>query len=175
MTLDEFIACVDKKQPLASLEPLTAFEAELGSTLPDDYRRFLIACNGGVFRGRYWFFGPTPEGKKADAGMHHIGGLREDSSFSLVRHRETYQGRHYVRIPRSLLWIMDDPFGNAICIGLTGEHRGRLYFWDHELEPDPDDWDGEVKLSGNIMLLANSFTDFIAGLKPRPKLAYPAH
>jgi hypothetical protein len=47
---------------------------------------------------------------------------------------------------------------------VTGKHRGRVYFWDHEDEPDPDDWDGEVETADNISLLANSFTDFVAGL-----------
>ena len=40
--------------------------------------------------------------------------------------------------------------GNAICLGLSGEHRGRVYFWDHENEPDPDEWDGEVETAGNL-------------------------
>jgi hypothetical protein len=59
---------------------------------------------------------------------------------------------------------MDDPFGNAICLGIRGEHRGRVYFWDHEREPDADEWNGEVQTAGNLQLLADSFTDFVAGL-----------
>jgi SMI1-KNR4 cell-wall len=170
MRLDEFIAGIEKKQPLTSLEPLIHFETALGATLPDDYRQFLIDCNGGVYRGRHWFFGPTPEGGKTDAGIHHIGGLREEAHLSLIASRDVYQSASHARIPRSLLWIMDDPFGNAICIGLTATYRGLVYFWDHELEPDADDWDGHVESSGNITLLAASFTGFIAALKPRPKL-----
>jgi hypothetical protein len=60
---------------------------------------------------------------------------------------------------------MDDPFGNGICIGLTGEHRGRMYFWDHECAPDPDEWDGSADTTENVTLVANSFTEFVGGLK----------
>jgi hypothetical protein len=48
---------------------------------------------------------------------------------------------------------------------IPGEHRGRVYFWDHENEPDLDEWDGAVETAGNVRLLANSFTDFVAGLR----------
>jgi hypothetical protein len=161
MEISEFNEQIKHKQPPAPEAKLTAFEASLGCQLPEDYRQFLIACNGGHIGGRLWFHGPTPEGASADAGVHHIGGFREESYFSLVRHRDAYKGR----IPNEMLWIMDDPFGNAICIGLTGTHRGRIYFWDHEREPDSDEWDGKADTAGNVQLLANSFTDFVAGLQ----------
>jgi hypothetical protein len=63
---------------------------------------------------------------------------------------------------------MDDPFGNAICIGVSGKHRGKVFFWDHECEPDPESWDGEVSSAGNIELISGSFSDFVAGLR-RPE------
>jgi hypothetical protein len=164
MTIDEFVAEIEEKLPPAPVDALGAFEADIGQRLPDDYRRFLVMCNGGYVGGRLWFTGPNPEGRDTDAGVHHIGGFRQENYFSLASARDCYQGSDQ-RIPKALLWIMDDPFGNAICLGLTGKHRGRVYFWDHECEPDPDDWDGQVETAGNILLLANSFTDFVAGLR----------
>lgn len=165
MNVAEFIAQMDSTLPPAPEAALAAFESTLGGRLPEDYRQFLVASNGGFIGGSLWFFGPTPDGSKADAGVHHIGGFREEPHFSLLWSRDCYQGDG-LRIPRELLWIMDDPFGNAICLGLTGEHRGRVYFWDHECEPDPAEWDGSVAAAGNVTLLANSFTNFIGGLKP---------
>ncbi len=161
MTIDELLSAIENKQAPAPPPELAAFEKAVGSSLPDDYRQFLIACNGGYVGGSLWFNGPTPEGKAADAGIHHVGGFREEWHFSLPEHRETYDGR----IPSDLLWIMDDPFGNAICIGLIEPYRGRMYFWDHENEPD-EDWNGLVESAGNLQLLANSFTEFVAGLRP---------
>jgi hypothetical protein len=105
--------------------------------------------------------GVSPGGASAVAGVDHIGGFRTESYFSLTRRLDRYKGR----IPRELLWIMDDPCGNAICVGIIGSYRGRVYFWDHEREPDSDEWDGSADSAENITLLTNSFTEFVAGLK----------
>jgi hypothetical protein len=161
MTIDEFIQLVQKTAPPVSAEMLAMLEASVGTSLPDDYRQFLIRCNGGYIGGALWFSGPTPAGEAADAGVHHIGGLRDDANYSLAWHQDCYAGR----IPRALMWIMDDPFGNAICLGISQETRGRIYFWDHEAEPDKALCDGEIGKAGNVSLIANSFKDFVAGLK----------
>ncbi|HQE44693.1 MAG TPA: SMI1/KNR4 family protein [Phycisphaerae bacterium] len=117
-------------------------------------------CNGGHVGGRFWFKGPTPDGCEADAGVHHVGGLREERRFSLVWARDCYEAG----MPRGLIWIMDDPFGNAICLGVGGKYHGKVFFWDHEQEPDADEWNGEVETAGNVQLLSDSFSDFVAGL-----------
>ena len=162
MTLEEFIRMIDETAPPAPPDQIAALEHTLGVSLPEDYRQFLIGCNGGYLGGALWFTGPTPTGEAADAGVHHIGGFRSEGSFSLPWHRDCYSGR----IPGALMWIMDDPFGNAICLGVRGEHYGHIYFWDHEAEPDPARWNGEVETASNISLIANSFAEFVAGLKP---------
>jgi hypothetical protein len=169
MDMLEFLTRIDRKSPPAPEEQIARLEAVLGVALPEDYRRFLVQCNGGFVGSMLWFRAPTPEGKSADAGVHHIGGFREESHFSLEEARDTYQSDQPPRIPHELLWVMDDPFGNAICLGISGPYRGRVYFWDHEQEPDPEDWYGNVETAGNLQLLANSFTDFVAGLAPLPE------
>jgi hypothetical protein len=182
MTIDDFIAAVDAAAdqalppaalfllgPSKVLPPtraqVEAFEAEIGTTLPDDYRRFLLRYNGGNVDW-YQFEGLTPEGQSWTTIISHVGGLREEPALSLRSARSCYQGRE-LQIPRALLWIMGDPGGNAICIGLTGKYRGRVYFWIHDEQPDPREWDGEVETAGNVIFLANSFTDFMAGVVPR--------
>jgi hypothetical protein len=176
MTIDELIAVLDataeqalppaalrllgpSKVPPPSQDAMAAFEAESGATLPDDYRWFLLQSNGGCLRGHYCF-----ENEAAFVRVNSVGGLQ--GAHSLRAARACYQG-HPVRIPRALLWIMDDLGGNAVCLGLSGQHRGRVYFWDHDEEPDPDEWHGEVETAGNIRLLAESFTQFVAGLRER--------
>ena len=109
MTIDEFLQVIENKAPPAPVGELAELEGALGASLPDDYRWFIDKCNGGYVGGALWYEGPTPTGEPADAGVHHIGGFREDSDFSLESARECYVGR----IPDDLLWIMDDPFGNA--------------------------------------------------------------
>lgn len=161
MTIDEFIAVVDKKSPPAPAESIASFEFDIEHPLPDDYRYFLVNCNGGYVGGRFWFRGTNPDCREVEAGVHHIGGFREESYFSLLWAQDCYHGR----IPDSLVWIHDDPFGNAICLGVAEPHRGRVYFWDHENEPG-DGWDGAVETAGNLTLLANSFTEYVAGMRP---------
>jgi anti-sigma B factor antagonist len=62
---------------------------------------------------------------------------------------------------------MDDPGGNLICLGVSGPDRGRVYFWDHECEPDPDEWDGRVETAGNIHPITRSFAEFLRGIRMR--------
>jgi anti-sigma B factor antagonist len=90
-----------------------------------------------------------------------INGVRTGHNYSLS-YRRRFMGD---RIPKSLICIMNDPSGNLICLGVTGRDRGRVYFWDHEGEPDEDSWDGEVESAGNIKLIAGSFTEFLTGLR----------
>lgn len=161
MTIDEFLNAIGDKQPPAPVNEVAAFEKRIGCPLPEDYRRFLVACNGGWAGGSLWFTGPTPEGQTVDAGVHHIGGFRDERYLSLEDRRRVYDGR----IPKALIWVMGDPLGNAICLGVKGPARGRLYFWDHECEPD-EEWDGEIESAGNLQLLADSFTEFVIGLRP---------
>lgn len=155
MTIDEFVAEIEKKGPPLAREEIDAFEREIGHALPEDYRRFLSMCNGGYVGGRFWI---------EDVGVHNVGGLREESGFSLRRRRVACQVEERW-IPRSLIWIMDDPFGNAICLGVGGIERGRVFFWDHENMPDPEQWDGEAVTACNVEMLAESFTDFVGGLE----------
>ena len=165
MTLTDFLDAIEDKAPPAPIDQVIALERELTADLPDDYRRFLIECNGGYVGGALWFTGPTPDGSAADAGVHHIGGFREEKYFSLPWTRDVYRGR----IPHDLLWIMDDPFGNAICLAFRGAHRGSIFFWDHEREPERGLWDGAVDSAGNVQILARSFTAFVAGLRSTPQ------
>ena len=163
MTLDEFLAAIEKKLPPIPSGALEKFEAEIGQRLPEDYREFLIRCNGGYARG--YVQALDPKGLRPDACVNHIGGFRKENHFSLAWARLIYQSEEELRIPSALLWIMDDPCGNAICVGISGEHRGQVFLWDHELEPDPSEWDGSVATAGNIELVADSFDYFVAGLQ----------
>ncbi|MEO8361909.1 MAG: SMI1/KNR4 family protein [Vicinamibacteria bacterium] len=157
---------MDKRSPSAHEDRVHRFEELIGATLPGDYRRFLIACNGGYLGGSLWYTRPGLSGRHAHVGINHIGGFRDESHFSLESARASYQDPEELRIPLELLWIMDDPFGNAFCLGIEGPSRGRVYFWDHEEEPDPDEWDGSVENAGNLLRLADSFEAFVEGLRP---------
>ena len=167
MNIDEFVRETEKSDGPLTSEKIAEFEASIGETLPNDYREFLSACNGGFLDGRLCCaYGSDEE----SVCIHRVGGIRDDvARFSLAARRITYSGR----IPSDLLWIMDDPFGNAICLGIRGPHRGKVYFWDHEEEPDPDEWDGQVETAGNLELIAESFAEWSSAV-PNPGHSWDA-
>lgn len=73
---------------------------------------------------------------------------------------ETVCGWLVNRLPDNLLPIALDPFGNVVLLGLVGEHRGKIYFWDHENEPARQpNW-------SNIDLVADGFDTFLRELTP---------
>lgn len=173
MDWNEFLASVCDRMPPAPEDKLHALERELGCTLPADYREFLAACNGGCFKGDFWYNEPLADGRPADVGLHHLHGIRDRDCYSLLWARHCYQSEGEIRIPLDLLPIADDPGGNAICVGIGGEHYGKVFFWDHECEPDPSEWDGRVETAVNIQHLTDSLREFVAGLKPMEDMGLP--
>ena len=145
---------IENANPFGTLsaERLAAFERELGGKLPASYRAFLLAYNGGK---------PIPchflisEAEGTDL-LDNVYGLHDGPAYArLDAAWEVYKGR----IPAALLPIADDPFGNVICLGRFGAYAGKVYFWDHELELD------RRSPFGNVTLIANTFTDFLAALR----------
>ena len=132
---------------------LRVFAAEIGARLPDDYRAFLLEHNGGL---------PVPSDFSLGAGhgdstLHHTYGLHAGPEyFRLDDTYEVYRGR----LPASLLAIADDSSGNAICIGLRGEERAKVYFWDHEGESDPPTWDNVIELAPSFAAFCDTLFDF---------------
>jgi len=142
MKIEAFLAHIDDQRPLTTDEEISRFEKTRGFVFPSDYRLFLQRCNGGYIGGSVWDF-------EHDAGVHHIGGFRTEDHFSLPRHCESI-GRF---LPADIIPIADDPFGNAICIGIRGDAYGKIFFWDHESAYDEP------------MRIADSFTQFVENLE----------
>jgi len=142
MTLDAFLEHIEDKQPLASDGDIVQFERSLGVSLAADYRAFLQRCNGGYAGGSVWDL-------ERDVGVHHIGGFRKEEHFSLRSHYDSL--REF--LPADMIPIADDPFGNAICLGIRGANVGKIYFWDHE------------SADAAPAHVADSFTEFVARLE----------
>ena len=128
---------------------LREFEAQIGGMLPEDYRAFLIANNGGAVSPTNFHISEA----EGDSTLANFYGLHDGPTWArLDAAFVDYRGR----ISAWLLPIAADEGGNAICLGLTGEHRGRVYFWDHEHEGD----DAEIAITP----IAPSFSAFCDGL-----------
>lgn len=140
------------KEPLTEDE-LRRAEGEIGAGLPGDYRRFLLAHNGGrpeecVFRfkceGKDW----TP------AAVAYFLAVYDGRHENLLEYHEAYRDR----VPAGLLPVARDPGGNLILLGVSRGHEGRVYFWLQDSEPEEPDF-------SNVCFVANSFDEFINSLR----------
>ena len=136
---------------LSNPESIIGLVSRCGGKLPPDYRRFLLAINGGRPVKRR--FGFLENAKKTESVVDWFFGDCADPDYGLIANLDVYEDR----IPKSFLPIATDPFGNLILISLRAKDNGTIHFWDHERE-DPDD------SSKNVQQLAKNFDDFVATL-----------
>ena len=149
----------DPLQPSLREEDIRTFELQLGISLPDDYRRFLLAHNGG-----------QPEPGAFPVFSFAVGDYAVLNRFLGIRQGEYEDlANYYVnvfrgRIPGDLLPIASDPGGNLICLSVAGPDRGRVYFWFHEEESD----EGQSPGYSNIYFIADSFSALLDSLTEPP-------
>jgi hypothetical protein len=129
-------------------------EVLLGKKLPEEYRRFLLSHNGGQ---------PVPATFRVSDGneTEAVGWLfaLQVNEEGLVSIAQTYADY----LPDDLLPVASDPFGNMICLAVSGSNLGRVYFWDHE---------GEAERSKSIeesrcRLVSKSFKEFLSSFVPQ--------
>jgi len=134
---------------------VVALEARLGTSLPEEYRQFLLEFNGGR---------PSPAcfrlasrtGPYSDSVVDWFLSVHDADESNIGTVLSWLEGRR----PRALLPIAIDPGGNYVMLGIDGDVRGKVYFWDHDREPQNEqDW-------SNIDLIADSFDAFLRGLTP---------
>lgn len=145
---------VDKPNPYGALDEsaLVSFEQSLKERLPEAYRQHLLKNNGGSWEPTCFVISD----KEGESAIHDVYGLHGGPEYcQLDAIRETF-GK---RIPKDLLAIACDSFGNQICIGISGERRDAIYFWDHEVV-------GKTSLTR----ISDSFESFVGSLtKDEPK------
>lgn len=133
---------------------LEEFEKQIQSRLPQDYRDFLLQYNGGQPAPSFFWIVPEEDGSEVE----RFYGIHDQTWHSL----ETYVGEQRYGIPSSLLPIADDGTSNFVCIDISTDHYGEVYFIDHELhEFDPGSTEGITKL-------ANAFSEFLRLLDNAP-------
>lgn len=146
--------------PPISSEILDQLEIELGLPLPVEYRRFLLLHNGGR---------PAPNVFQTKNGSLEMVdwflGLHEGEHDSLRKYVNCYKSR----LPSGLLPIAHDAGGNLICISVSTENKGWIYFWDHEKEA----LERETPTYDNITLVAESLKDFLLMLRNLEDFTHP--
>ncbi len=144
------------KGPL-SPERLARAEVNMGVTFPAGYREFMLVHNGGKPSRREFVFAEET-GPYTDSSVRSFYPIEDSASLSLEWHHKILCHVKPPRIPRDMIPIGGDSFGNQICIGISGPRCGHVYFWDHEKEDDDE------PTYGNMHLIARSFSEFLAKL-----------
>lgn len=132
-------------------------ERRINSPLPDDYKNFLMQHNGGIPHPDEFCY--SENSQRQYATVHYFLAVHDGSYDSIYYCIYMFKEREE-RVPPNLLPIARDPGGNLICISVSGEDGGKIYFWEHEEEADLAK--GEIADYRNVYFIANSFTDFIA-------------
>lgn len=126
------------------------FEITYGISLPDDYKSFLLKFNGG-YPSDDLAFNIEEDGTDSVLSHFYELGKSTDEIQSLEECISDLVQTGF--IPPNYLPIADDAFGNQICVGLSEEIFGQIFFWDHE---------------GNdqtMVRVASNFQSFLEGLK----------
>ena len=139
-------------------EAIELFECFLGRKFPKDYRDFLLQYNGGsVVPNCFDFLNGQP-----GSLVHFFMKINSKDIYNdLLSNIRTFNQR----IPTSFISIAGDPFGNQVCIAISGPEYGKIYFWDHENEAD----DGEPATMDNMTLITQNFSDFLNSLHLPPE------
>jgi len=134
---------------------LRAIEQFWGVGLPENYRNFLIEHNGGEPENKIFKFQTQADGSCLD---QFFGVVRDYNNNLLMKYK--YLGD---RVMDTMLPIARDVYGNLILLTVKGKDRNKVYFWDHEMEADTEN--GEKADYSNLTLIADSFTEFVEGLR----------
>ncbi len=159
-----------------------AFEKEIGFMLPEDYRDFLKTVNGGradvaenlgIYacykiawsktqkyylendKGILGFLYPL---KNSDLPEKY----RSIGASDLYDAYEIFREKGNERIPVDTIAIGDDPGSNQILLGVSGQNRGKVFYWFMDVEKNTDD--PSPPGYENVALLANSFNVFVEGI-----------
>lgn len=123
---------------------LDAFEAELGSRLPVEFREWLELINGGKPENTCVV---VPDNYGV-ACFHHVYGLHQGGDYAQL---DRVNGILAGSLNPGLVAFGDDPGGNQFTISIRPEQHGAVIFWDHE--------------TGDEYALGASFPDFVASLQ----------
>lgn len=137
-----------------SLEQIEIFENKNNIKLTEQYINFLLKWNGGKVKPNLFMIS-NEQGPSVLNVFYGIGDMYDNLTDFIEIMDE--------RLPVGFIPIGDDPSGNVICLGTKEPYYDKIYFWDHEQEPeDPDDM-------SNMYFLANDINEFLDNLYANAK------
>lgn len=141
---------IENSRPSFSTADLALVENTINCQLPSDYRKFLLAYNGGKPDTRRF---STANGKITSSVMDFFP-ITNDAETGLL---SEIQGITISKlIPKNLIPIAIDPIENRLLISISPDDFGAIYYWAWDEEPDPETCSYQY-----ITIIANSFSEFI--------------
>jgi hypothetical protein len=151
---------MDRRGPIVAEKDVRALEEIVGARLPDDYRAFLLAVNGGRTTEDHVQFTV----RNGESNLNSLYSVAEtETARDLAWHAKMMRER----LPREVIPIGYDDFGSAVCVVLAGERRGEVWFFD-TLNERPEDANPRVEWfkRRDMVRLASSFREFMGSLTP---------
>ncbi|WP_342512464.1 SMI1/KNR4 family protein [Sporosarcina sp. FSL K6-1522] len=112
-------------------EGIKQFEIDTGVKLTEKYTEFLLKWNGGYPKESIFIISD----KMGESVLNVFNGIGE-----MYDNLEKVIDIYEYRLAKGFIPIADDPAGNVICLGTEEPFYEKIYFWDHEQEPEnPDD------------------------------------
>ena len=140
-------------------EDLRRLESETGTSLPQEYKDFLKQNNGGRPSPKFFpikGFANNPIGQVLD----FFGIDDQVKSCRLDWNHKTLLGK----IPANMFAIACEDGGSLICLSLSGEDKGRIYYWDFYGQTERPSYE-------NVYFVAETFHEFLASLHHADPLA----
>jgi cell wall assembly regulator SMI1 len=146
-------------------------EQELSITLPQDLARFLKECNGAYFADSPVFYIDMPytDGsvrrdpvklREVFGAKAHAVRFTDESTIHLSQHAYGFEEQ----VPEKYVAIGIAWHPALLCISVTGDDAGQVYFWNPPLIGDYGDDDPPS--TEDLYFVAKSFDEFLANLEP---------
>ncbi len=136
---------------------MIAFEKRLGNRLPETYRAFLVEVNGGRLNANNRRF-------RDKLVVNSMLSLNDPDDARRLEVERPYSPDHPSREPIDIAY---DDGGNRILLGISGPHRGEVWF-QSLVDPRSDDANPRVLWHDrrDMTKLADSFDAFLSVLGP---------
>ena len=139
---------------------IVKFEDYLQVSLPSAYKEFLLELSNQGEPRKSLLHYVGIDGRNQEGNIEFFHNLSEDANHNLIRIKYFYENR----IPNNALPIAEILGGDQICMRLTGEDKGAIFYWDHEYELEYS----RFKVKENLAKISNSFNEFISMLLDDP-------